>query len=169
MSDPSQVLLQASQSLQKLASALSQSGSAAQGLAKKVLAVHARSLHGQAKKMAQNARVLAQKGGGATSGGAAASGAAAPTPEGGGGLQVQWGQARTHSGFPPEARRWRKGEKGKWIYAAASSINKNWQNNRVIPFTYNGKPFVARQTWHSHQAATGRTGRFKATEIYPRK
>ncbi len=174
MSNASQSLLQASQVIQQQVAALTQAATGSSGAAKRVLAVHARFLKGHALKMAQNARFLEKKAGAGgrhagAGAGPGAGGGSQPAETAGGGLQVQWDQARTHSGFPPEARRWRKGEKGKWIYAAATVINKKWQNNRVIPFSYNGKPCVARQTWHSHQAATGRTGRFKATEVYPRK
>ncbi len=185
MSDPIQALLAATQAVKSQAAALQGVASGASGAARKVLSAHARFLSNHANRMAQNAQFLARKsGGGGSAAGAGAAkpkggtngaatangdGAPAPAPSGSGGLQIHWAQARIHSGFPPEARRWRKGEKGKWIYAAATAINKRWKNNQVIPFSYNGKPCVARQTWHSLQAATGRTGRFKATEVYPRK
>lgn len=75
--------------------------------------------------------------------------------------------------LPAEYTKIPKDMRGQWLYDLAKHVGAGssygWKEHRMFTLQYGGREFLAWQRKHSLQAATGKKGSFRATELYLRR
>lgn len=81
----------------------------------------------------------------------------------------------TMRGLPKEYGKIPKSKRGKWLWGMASYLNKKsldegwWKEHQWYHCWYAGTAYLIHMDKHGLQAATGKRGTFKATEVYIRR